>query len=661
MDNIYLELELFLDPPVTEPAALIVELNRKIGEWNKLVVSSPRYKVKVAAARQFIKDGLPNAELQGAAARTQKLNELRYAVSQQHLTGKIDERGFTKLKQLFPCFSETTIETESGFSPQENFQVPKMPPSLDCNRLIPAIEMEAMAQDLATVSNGIYGDLYELLGLSPETKRDELYKKALEANETNRRMSAKTPEVNAKNRLYGKAINFFKDDYNQLDYDAALQRQKFDKLCKTTLQHRAAKGIITTAIYERSIADICAEGLTQKESQWLVYEYYCVKLKCPPPITLDTNGEQVTQTGRSFWDLFRDLFRDSFARPPQREHPVIATTAPVDVSKALMVDEEPTLLLESFRYGDVKEALTPVNEYTLPIVLKDKEFWQTTALCVLPMAVIALDKKGEHFLTHLVVPFFWLAVLVGFLIAVGVMLRRTFLKRSEDIRLPLAAFFFTAVIGVPLLLNFFAVFLTPKTSESSWFVGRIGTEIIGEEICKIIPVFAYLIYRQGKTSMKMLFLIAAFSSMGLFADKIFFLFTWFSQWLPGEILHKGLGIFQIEIKNVVKTLDISQIFSQVLPLFSLLIANIIWTAVFAYYLSLTFVDRQRWWAFVLLGISVSAALHGVYTACILNDCNGFAAMVVGASFILFYGYLSKIRFEIQKIHPTSAGQTPPLT
>ena len=643
MSNIYLELELHLDPPSTDPDALTVEIKRKIAEWNKMVVSNPKFASKVALARKYINDGMPNWRTEADAALNQKLKELRSAVQEQLLMGKITERGFARLRELFPCFSEATLKKESGFVPEQLFQSPVMPPSLQCNRVIPAIEMESIQTDLLAVENGKYTNLYALLGGTPDTPRKTLHAKSEEELERNRKVAVKSAEVNAKNRLYGKALNYFKDDYGQLDYDAALTRQTFDQLCRKMFQHRAINGIVTMAIYKQSVADACKSGLTPAEAEWLVYEYYCTKMKCPPPIQMENSA--TPQKNASNW--LRDL-KDVITalRTPPVQQPVVVvqtmTPAPPPPSKetARAIElEEPTILLASFRVGKVKETVNPFDQYTLETVIKDKVFWQASALCALPMLIVSLDNDKQQ-LSNLLIPLFWLLCAVGFLYVVGRMFQRHILRRTEDTRMPIAAFFVTFLIGVPLMLVLGGHVGTENTSL--WL--RFSISGILEETFKVIPVGIYLLCFRGKASLKMAFAIGFLSSVGMFAGKILLAVPWFQGFLFASM--KGwLPVFQHEINNFLSGSS-DDVFVHAFPIFSLLIAHVVWTAIFTYYLFCAMCGGIKGIAYIPIGLAISVLLHIVYIALCHNSLEGIAAFVVVGSFVLFYCYLTQVRRQI---------------
>jgi RsiW-degrading membrane proteinase PrsW (M82 family) len=634
-NNIYLELELFLDPPVTDVETLKKELNNKIGDWNKMMVSSPKFKSRVARARQFIKDGLPRITEQATEAQTKKLKQLHYAIQQQKYAGKIGENGFKKLKELFPCFSETTIQQESGFSDDSTFKPPVIPPSLKCDRAIPAIEMESIQADLAIVENNQYADFYEFLGMvnNEKSKTKELYQKARDEEEKNRRVVVKTPEVDAKNRLLGKAAQYFKDDYERLNYDVALQRSIFNKLCQESFQHRAIKGIITTEIYDQSINDAVLKGFTRQEAEYLVYEYYCIKMKCPPPIAVDISRPKTFSVSKNWKDAFKDLFSNPATKQQPQQQKTMSTS--ISETKSLTVDEEPTLLLESFHFDTVQNAVKPIDETNLPMILKDRVFWCTSLLCITPLGITALR---QEFLDVIMQFVFMLVCLVGILTVFGQLLRRVILRTSESVWLPVAAFFVTSFICVPTLLLSFGflpqawlISIIEIESPLYQFLRSIFLNGVLEEICKIIPVLIYLLYYRQKASMKMIFLIGFLSSLGWSAGKFFVAII-----SPAP---------DVEVQNVFSVFTVDLHTTSLLVILASTIANAIWTAIFAYYLSCAVIAGNQWWKFVLLGLVVSSCLHGVYLW--LSPGNpGLATILIFSSFVLFYSYLTKIRNQI---------------
>jgi hypothetical protein len=281
MNNIYLELELSLDPAITDSAALKIHLEQKIGEWNKLINTSPKFKLRVTKAKEFIKNGLTNLPKQAIEARNEIFQKLREDISELKLSGDIDEKGFKHLKDNFKAyFTDNTIRQEIGGT---QFVAPTCPPSFQCEKVVSFNDMQTILDDLKIVENGKYKDLYEFLKLSRSTDVKILYDQSKEESNRIVKIMQKTPEVDALNRLSGKALNFFKDDKSKKNYDKALDRLPFDKLCDEKFKLRAIKKEITWKIYQKSIQDTQKLGFSKEEAEWLVYEFYCVTKKCPPP------------------------------------------------------------------------------------------------------------------------------------------------------------------------------------------------------------------------------------------------------------------------------------------------------------------------------------------------------------------------------------------
>jgi hypothetical protein len=111
-NNIYLELELFLDPAITDAVALKNHLEQKISEWNKMVNASPKFKQKVAKAREFIQKGLTDLPQQANEARQTRLTTLRENITELSYGGEIKQFEIDYLKRHFTCFNEETIRNE---------------------------------------------------------------------------------------------------------------------------------------------------------------------------------------------------------------------------------------------------------------------------------------------------------------------------------------------------------------------------------------------------------------------------------------------------------------------------------------------------------------------------------------------------------------------
>jgi RsiW-degrading membrane proteinase PrsW (M82 family) len=226
--------------------------------------------------------------------------------------------------------------------------------------------------------------------------------------------------------------------------------------------------------------------------------------------------------------------------------------------------------------------------------------------------------------------------MTGFLFIVGRMFQRLILRRIEDIRMPIAAFFITFFIGVPLMLLLGGHLISENTSP--WL--QFSTGGILEETIKVLPVVIYLLCFRGKASLKMAFSIGFLSSVGLFAAKILS-----SELLPTGALYPIFLLSDTMVAYIpVFQKDIPTL--AVFPLFSLLIVHIIWTAIFTYFLFCAARAGIRGFPFALIGLAVTALLHVTYVALCNHNLPGIATVLVAGSFVLFYCYLTQIRRQI---------------
>jgi hypothetical protein len=133
-DNIYIELELFLDPPIINPAELENELKNKfIPEWNKKVNASLKFKALTETARKYLQSNLATLGLPDLSktAQEEKLDELIRHITEYERDGILEEREYKELKTKFsPFFREETIKSNLHLPITPDFQPPAKPASL---------------------------------------------------------------------------------------------------------------------------------------------------------------------------------------------------------------------------------------------------------------------------------------------------------------------------------------------------------------------------------------------------------------------------------------------------------------------------------------------------------------------------------------------------
>lgn len=293
--NIYLDLELFLDPPITDPVALKNDLTERISTWNKRVNASPKYKTMAFRANECLKNGLSNLVKQAEEARNRVRDELRNEITELKKAGDIDDAGLSHLTNKYKAFfSEATIRREvdgAVQSPSPNipvFVAPICPPSLLCDKPVTFGEIQKIRDDLLCVEKGKHCNLYDLLGLPRSSSRQALFEKATSEAGRIRRLPKSNPDADPLNRLSGYCLKVFKDDMFRQGYDIALKRQPFDDLCEKKFKLWAIKKEVSWANYQEAIQETCALGFSKDESAWLVYDFFCQTKQCPHPKPVPT-------------------------------------------------------------------------------------------------------------------------------------------------------------------------------------------------------------------------------------------------------------------------------------------------------------------------------------------------------------------------------------
>jgi RsiW-degrading membrane proteinase PrsW (M82 family) len=184
------------------------------------------------------------------------------------------------------------------------------------------------------------------------------------------------------------------------------------------------------------------------------------------------------------------------------------------------------------------------------------------------------------------------------------------------------------------VLPTFYVELTDNDNVILQLIGFVFQVGILEETCKILPVIAYIIWKQRDAQPLMIILIAVFSGLGFAAfENIGYAGTSIVQTIEmgryGGIEGIAFGTQAAMINAMLRSL-------------SCVFAHAIWSGIFAYYLARAVLSGSRWYVLGFLGLAVPAVLHGVYDwFCGVQPF--LAALTIAASFVLFYGYLAKLR------------------
>ncbi|MCL2348401.1 MAG: hypothetical protein FWC50_09085 [Planctomycetaceae bacterium] len=295
-DNLYLELDLFLDPAILDFNALKIELGKKMTEWNKLANApgpeGTKLKHRVQVAEKIRKEPKPsNLFAMASKARKKRETEGRKTAAYYEEDGILEQREVDALiKEFGKYFKEPTIKSWFTLEVTPPFVAPSEPswPEDVKKKIVDKSKMGQFAADLKIVLGNENASLYDLLGL-PQTADLKTIQETCRAASDKASKKPKTgpgaAKVDAEIRVLGQAKMVFGDEISRQGYDIAVKRRPFDMLVDTVFQKRALKGSVTHDEYVRSIEDARRVGFTPAEAEWHVYDYYCVKHKppCKPP------------------------------------------------------------------------------------------------------------------------------------------------------------------------------------------------------------------------------------------------------------------------------------------------------------------------------------------------------------------------------------------
>ncbi|MDR2439337.1 MAG: PrsW family intramembrane metalloprotease [Planctomycetaceae bacterium] len=295
-------------------------------------------------------------------------------------------------------------------------------------------------------------------------------------------------------------------------------------------------------------------------------------------------------------------------------------------------------IIEEIRQTNFKAEIIPIDESNFVSLIKDGMFWLILVLGVLPLIIGTLqDSKMQ-----LVGMLFFFAALWG-----GI-LRGIVLKSNEKVTLPIVAFFFTGFVGIPMLLIIYSIFpkfymnLASSDNPITSLFGFIFQVGLCEEICKILPVVGYLIWKRKNASPTMILLIGLFSGLGFAAFENI-------QYSNSAIIRtvmRGVHGFRTDgAEGLVTGIahgTMGAMVNVILRSLSCVFAHALWSGIFAYYFAKAVSSHSRWFVLVFLGLAIPAILHGTYDwFCGVQEV--IAALIVAISFLLFYGYLAKMR------------------
>lgn len=288
-------------------------------------------------------------------------------------------------------------------------------------------------------------------------------------------------------------------------------------------------------------------------------------------------------------------------------------------------------IFEDLKHISFKEEIMPIDHNNISLLLKDFVFWAVTLLGIIPLLIVTVQEPTAQLtLFALFFAFVW-----------GVILKKFVLNDQGNWRLAVAAFFFTGIIGIWLLLflyrtllpNFYLAMPDSRNTLVSLF-GFIFQVGVWEEMLKALPLL--IIVKFLKINIKPIHLI----TIGVFSGLGFAAF---------ENLHYGenavFSTYSLTrdygVEGLVTGVQNAMVVTM-LRAVSLVFCHAVWSGIVAYFVATAIIKKERVAALIISGLMVAAILHGVYDW-LASVQPTLAALLAGFSFALFYGYLSKMR------------------
>ncbi len=287
-DNVYLRLELFVDPPETDRDELLKILDDKKREWNQKRnrPDGLTYQFLVENWQTF-RDAVDDAaQLRRAAkeARTARLLELDRYIANVAGSTITENQVDAVVKKFRPFFTEATIRARIAVPVGE---APKLelppPPKPDEDSTLPVVAAQQLRKAAQHVEMLGFQTIYEALGVPRTASIGELCDAADRLTEETRQATNKTATISAKSELGGLAKTFFKSEKDRQGFEKSWAQFQVDEELKELFNARCVDKSVSLELYERSIKEAVERGKTLAEAEWHVYDFYVVKRKCPDP------------------------------------------------------------------------------------------------------------------------------------------------------------------------------------------------------------------------------------------------------------------------------------------------------------------------------------------------------------------------------------------
>lgn len=293
--------------------------------------------------------------------------------------------------------------------------------------------------------------------------------------------------------------------------------------------------------------------------------------------------------------------------------------------------EQARTIYNDLRQLSFRDEILPIDQTNISVLSKDWIFWGVTLLGIIPLLIVTINETSTQLtLFALFFAFVW-----------GVIFKRFVLNDNASWSWPIAALFFTGLLGIGLLLFLYrfllpGFYLAMPDSQNPFvsFLGFILQVGVWEETVKALPVLVLLRWQKESIGPLQFVTIGVFSGLG---------FAAFENLHYGEnAIFSTYSLTQAYGAEGLVTGVQNAMVVTMLRAVSLVFCHAVWSGIVAYFVAAAKMRRDKTIALILVGIAVAAFLHGLYDW-LAGVQSTIAAVMAGLSFALFYGYLSKLK------------------
>lgn len=331
--------------------------------------------------------------------------------------------------------------------------------------------------------------------------------------------------------------------------------------------------------------------------------------------------------------------------PPPPVQPATSSEGPALAEKAVAAArQQAATIFSDLRTLNFREEVIPLDESNLRSVLRDYVFWCVTLLGVVPLLIYTVERT-DYQLT---------AFALFFAALWGVIFKYFIVRVSHRWPILVASLFTTGIAGIYVLLKIYehllpGAYLNLANSQSGvvsliGFIFQVG---LWEELCKAVPVVAYLVWKGRNAEPLTAVMVGVFSGLGFAAfENVFY---------AQRAIDNSVGLaYEYGLEGSAVGTQAAMV-NVMLRSLSLVFCHAVWAGIMAYFLAVAALGRRRWGALFLIGWATSSILHGVYDW-LAGMQPTLAALMVAVSFMLFYAYMGKLR-ALGSAEPAAATDT----